>query len=193
MHATSHGAQARIFESSRSAALFQHYRQISGMRPMPSRADLDPSDFKRDLPYVYLVKVVDQGGDDIGFRISLMGTELVLVLKRDYTGQYVREMELGGLEAAWRTSLLQAWEHRTPMVALDRVQMANGTNLEFEHLALPLADDQGNVERFFGCFDFLRYNDDWINQNADQIDWSDRIKIRVPKRLLISHLDISRL
>ncbi len=182
-----------VFESGRTARLFQHYKSLCGSRDMPSRAELDPADFKHHLPYVYIAKIVDRGAGDIGFQITLMGTELVYVFKQDFTGKLVRDIDLGGLEGVWRTSLLHAFEHRTPMVALDRVRLSNGTELDLEHLALPLADDHRTIDRMFGCFDFPRLNDDWLKQNAAQIDWSKKARVRVPKRLLISRLDVAPL
>ena len=184
------GATVSVFESNRNAEVYAYYIITRGNRPMPSRADIDPAKFKKHLPYVYMAKVVREDDDDHRFQISLMGTELVEVLKQDGKGRFIRELDLGGYEHAWRESILSAFKSKSPAVTMDRILMKSGLEINLEHLVLPLSDDGEHVDRIFGCFDFPHYTDEWISENLDQVDWANAVQIEVPKRLLITNLEL---
>ena len=156
---------------------------------MPARAEVDPSKLKRQLPYLYIAQVTRQDGDHF-FKISLMGTELVEILKQEGKDRYVRELDLGGFESSWRQSLLYALSTKAPTVAVDRVHMKTGLVVELEHLVMPLSDNDQDVDRFIGCLDFLGHDDAWIRERLDHVDWSTVIDLELPKRLVITNLNV---
>lgn len=184
------GVSVSVFESDRNAAIYAYYITARGERAMPTRGDIEPSRLKKHLPYVYIVQALRQEHDDVRFRITLMGSELVEVLKQNGTGRFIRELDLGGFEHVWRDSILSTFNSGRPVVALDRLTMKSGLEIDLEHLVLPLSEDGKQVDRIFGCFDFPRRSDAWIKDNLEQVEWSDSIQVEVPKRLLITNLDI---
>jgi hypothetical protein len=69
---------------------FRYWRRVRGDRPMPSRADVDPTEIPpRLLPNLFLTDVVDGGAR---FRYRLVGTEAVRVIGSDPTGRYVDQI-----------------------------------------------------------------------------------------------------
>jgi len=137
-----------------------------------------------------LVKPLLEGGGETRFHVRLMGTELVEILKQEGKDRFIGQLDLGGFESVWRESLLCSYTSKMPVVALDRVRMNNGFELEFEHLVLPLSHDGSDIDRIFGCFDFPRFSDEWLTRNLDEVHWAGPVQIEVPKRLVISQLDV---
>jgi hypothetical protein len=97
----------RVLESRRIAAVYGHYVAVRGTRRMARRSDIDPARIRQQLPYLYIVQV-ERGASELRFRFRLMGTELVHVFKREGTGGYVREFELGGWEVEWRNPMTRS-------------------------------------------------------------------------------------
>jgi hypothetical protein len=177
----------QVLESRRVAAVYGHYVAARGNRRMARRRDIDPASIRQQLPYLYIVQVERSGGE-LHFRFRLMGTELVHVFKREGTGGYVRELELGGWEVEWRNSLVYAVETKVPVVAVDKIKLSNGRELEVEHLALPLSDDEVTVDRVIGAIDFLVLPESELKDVLAKLDWSATKHVDVPKRLMITNL-----
>jgi len=119
-----------------------------------------------------------------------MGTKLVDIIKHEGTGQFTRELPLGGWEREWRKTLLYVMDNSRPAVALDILKLPNGLEMELEHLALPLSDDGKTVSHILGAIDFLGYDYQAISEKTKDILWSDIVDIEVPKRLIITNLAI---
>lgn len=94
-------ARARIWERSNSlqslercgpkaVALYQYWNARRGIRPMPTRADIDPLEMRQWLPRITLVDVSPDGGE---FTYRLVGTQIVDLLGMNPTGRPV--------ESAW--------------------------------------------------------------------------------------------
>jgi hypothetical protein len=64
--------------------LYAYWQQKRGDRMMPSRADIDPSEFRRILPYVMLLNAERLGGPYI---VRLVGTAIVQFSSVDSTGK----------------------------------------------------------------------------------------------------------
>lgn len=96
-----HAASARTWERSSSlqslercgpkaVALYQYWNARRGIRPMPTRADIDPLEMRQWLPRLTLV---DVGQDASSFTYRLVGTQIVDLLGVNPTGRLV--------ETAW--------------------------------------------------------------------------------------------
>ena len=75
------------------AELFQYWDSRRGERRMPKRADIDPGDFKRQLPGILLVDVEGEGKKrgSVRFRYRVVGTAEVDLRGHDPTGKQVEE------------------------------------------------------------------------------------------------------
>src|SRR5205807_1186580 len=66
---------APSIDDRRLKEVFQYWRDITGNRVLPRRADLDPAAIPRLLPHVILVEV--HGADSPRYRYRLIGTDNV--------------------------------------------------------------------------------------------------------------------
>jgi len=76
----------------RLRTLYTYWLSKRGDRAMPSRADIDPGEFRALLPHVLLVDVIDGGTN---FRYRLVGTELEREFDRAVTGRVLGELVSG--------------------------------------------------------------------------------------------------
>src|SRR5919109_4383974 len=70
----------------RAVALYQYWNARRGIRPMPTRADIDPAEMRQWLPRLMLV---DVGQDAGSFTYRLVGTQIVDLLGVNPTGRLV--------------------------------------------------------------------------------------------------------
>ncbi|HEV2674686.1 MAG TPA: PAS domain-containing protein [Aliidongia sp.] len=73
--------------------LLQHWHDLKGDRPLPQRADLDPTDIAYCLGNIALVEIEPSFRP----RYRLVGTRLADLLGEDPTGRYVDEMYSGAI------------------------------------------------------------------------------------------------
>lgn len=174
----------RVFESVLNTQVYNHYVGACHEDQVPSRRDLDLFTRPGDLPYLYIVDVIARD-DDTSFKIRLMGTGMVDILRHEGTGQLVRDLPLGGLEQSWRDTLLYLLEQRRPIVAIDRLILSTGLAIELEHLALPLSRDGDTIDQILGAIAFLGYSHERVTAADDDIGWSDVAAVHVPKRFVV--------
>lgn len=83
---------AESFPDQRLRALYSYWLAKRGDRSMPSRADIDPGEFRALLPHILLIDVIDAGDD---FRYRLVGTEIERHIGRAVTGRLLSELQSG--------------------------------------------------------------------------------------------------
>lgn len=94
------GGQA-VFSDPRLEQAYAYWRAKAGDRPMPSRADIDPTDIPQLLPDVMLVERLDGGR----YRYRLIGTENASAQGVNATGRFLDEVLPGPGYAAHVLSL----------------------------------------------------------------------------------------
>jgi hypothetical protein len=80
------GAEARFIDAPRDAvlrALYDYWNKVRGTRKMPSRADIDPVEIPKLLPYILLWNATPGGG----YTIRLVGEEVQRFFGRNATGE----------------------------------------------------------------------------------------------------------
>jgi hypothetical protein len=122
---------------------FAYWREKSGDRPMPSRADLDPLDFPYALGYMILV---DVEREPLRFRFRLYGSALVEYFRDgDYTGRYADQL----LPPNYAPIVVQAYTEAIAdgIPRLNKREMViDGQKLNYDALILPLADQARSAE-----------------------------------------------
>jgi len=115
-------------------------------RRMPARRDLDPIEIPRLLPWVILIDVIL---DPLDFRYRLIGTEVVAIARRDFTGARFSALEGKGPESTvWDNCLTVVrtcapFSRRPPYVG-PRDDVHSGQNL-----LMPLSSDGETVDMIF--------------------------------------------
>ena len=127
----------------KAVALYQYWNARRGVRPMPTRADIDPLEMRQWLPRLSLVDVSPDGQQ---FTYRLVGTQMVDLLGVNPTGRLV--------ETAWPEEMAdtvvegyrQVVESRQPLFC----QQINGWLEDQKPTAwamrLPLSSDGEEVD-----------------------------------------------
>lgn len=131
-------------------AFDRYWNEIRGGKRWPSRADLDPVDIPRLLPYIYLIDVLGPKR----FRFRLVGTSVVDHEGLDVTGLYVDELVYGG----WNKLLI---DHYSQVVETGSASDYEGSvvvpHREFKRYRrrlFPLSADGETVNMIVGVMHF---------------------------------------
>lgn len=128
--------------------LFAYWASLRRGGRIPGRADIRPDDFKRLLPTVSLIDVVD--GPRRDYRVRLAGTALYSVYGREITGRSLGDVY--GAKAAdyWRAELDRVVEGPRPGVGCHSLSWRGSGHMSLLWLRLPLATDGRNVDMILG-------------------------------------------
>jgi hypothetical protein len=152
-------AHARVWERSSSlqslercgpkaVALYQYWNARRGIRPMPSRGDIDPTEMRQWLPRITLVDVSPDGAQ---FTYRLVGTQIVDLLGMNPTGQAV--------ESAWPAdeatlvleSCREVVESGAPVFCQQICRWLEDQEPSAWGMRLPLSSDGKRVDVILGC------------------------------------------
>lgn len=131
--------------------LFDYWRAKCGERRMASRADINPREIKRLLPYITLIDVHGAGER---LRVRLAGTQLREFFGREITGAYLDDLNLGGRPNYWQASnerLVQGLPAQGILPAL----RPRGEFITRFWLRLPLSGDGSRVNMILGHDAFI--------------------------------------
>jgi hypothetical protein len=137
-----------------SAMLRELYAYWDGKREgraMPGRADLDPVEVPKLLPYLILFEVES---DSKRLWVRLAGTEIVRLYGRDYTASYLDELDFGDQRQAVLADYQACVESGRPGVAHRKFWNIHGLYYRCERLILPLSDDGRDVNMILAGLDF---------------------------------------
>ncbi|HRD28322.1 MAG TPA: PAS domain-containing protein [Caulobacter sp.] len=128
--------------------LFAYWASLRQAGRLPGRADIRPEDFKRLLPTVSLIDIVE--GPRRDYRLRLAGTGLYSVYGREITGRSLGDVY--GAKAAdyWRAELDKVVEGRRPGVGCHSLAWRGAGHMSLLWLRLPLASDGRNVDMILG-------------------------------------------
>ncbi len=138
------------------AFLKAYWLHRRGTRPMPARADINPSDMKEHLGWVLLLDVLP-GAED--FRFRTVGTRVTEYFLQDATGKTVKEAFAPYGEDTIKAVLATHRKVAREGVVL-RVHGGAGlfgrAFLDFDAIYLPLSEDGATVNMILSGFTFDR-------------------------------------
>jgi hypothetical protein len=151
-------ARARTWERSSSlqslehcgptaVALYQYWNARRGIRPMPSRADIEPAEMRQWLPRVTLV---DVGPDGQQFTYRLVGTQIVDLLGMDPSGQPVQSAWPAEEAAPLLEGYRAAVETRAPVFCQQTCLWLEDQKPSAWAMRLPLSTDGDRVDMVLG-------------------------------------------
>ena len=128
-------------------ALYEYWNTVRGDRPMPRRADIDPIEIPKLLPYIIMYNAVPGGG----YTVRLVGEQVVRLNGIDGTGlQAGSIMTPRGAEMMTRILDAVATE-RVPKFRAGRAYWhPEKTYRDFEACFLPLSADGEIVDIILG-------------------------------------------
>ena len=137
-----------VIHDEKLRALFDYWQRKRGDREMPARGDIDPVEIPPLLPILGLVDVLDGGAR---FRYRLMGTELVQIDGRDYTGRFLDEVLPEGDYADYVIGLFrETATERRPLYSESDFVGDRRVERKVRRLLMPLSDDGQVVDMIFG-------------------------------------------
>jgi hypothetical protein len=135
-------ASVEELSSSIGTELYQYWERKRGARRMPSRADIDPADFKRILPSIILAKI----DRDWRVRYTLVGTRCVAHAAMDYTNHYLDEIDFScDLDTDWHEVYRVLCRERRPIFGIVKTFFKDNRTCELAEVLLPLSDDGETV------------------------------------------------
>ena len=128
--------------------IFQYWLNIKGNRPMPSRADLDPSDIVSLLPHISLIDVERESGR---YKMRLIGTETVKAMGIDVTGKYLDDFPL--IDRALKENYDWLVKEKRPYINFDKLKWSSKSYMDYYALGLPLSRNGTDVDiLMFGMY-----------------------------------------
>ena len=116
---------------------------------MPARRDIDPVDVYDCLSMLMILDVVDDGRD---FRIRLAGSEVEDAQDRPLKGVMVSDMGQGPEMTALLDRFRSVVTSREPDFRSSTLDLVGRAFIEFDRVALPLAEDGKTVSHLLCCY-----------------------------------------
>ena len=138
----------------RHIRLHEYWQARKGGRIAPRRSDIDPADLVELLPNMFIFKVHGNGRAD--YQLTLLGTALVAVLGRDFTGCMFDEMYTGDSARILREQYDHVVRSHQPYYARLDAEWMNKDFICYDRLLLPLSEDGKRVDRLLGCSFFVK-------------------------------------
>lgn len=115
---------------------------------LPSRRDIDPTDFPRLLPRIAVIACEEKDGR-IRYRYRLAGTEIVTRAGRDPTGKYFEDLYQGDYLATAMALYDDLRASKQPHFSERVFPIGDGESyLRYDRLILPLASDHQTIDQF---------------------------------------------
>lgn len=115
---------------------------------LPGRRDIEPLEIPQLLPFVLLSDV--RSGDPVAIRYRLVGTAVVEMNGRDFTGGGLNEnIADPGWRNYWQDVYRRVIETREPLFGTDHYAYRGRDFVAFEWCILPLARDGVTVDMCF--------------------------------------------
>ena len=132
--------------------LFAYWASRREGARLPSRSNIHPEDFKRHLPTVSLIDVVEGGAGEhsADYRLRLAGTGLYDLYRGEITGKRLDEVYDPTSVAYWRGELDTVVRTRRPGVGSHSLAWRGAPHLSILWLRLPLASDGRRVDMILG-------------------------------------------
>ena len=118
---------------------------------MPARRDIDPCEIRELLPNLQLIDVAPDG---VRFRYRLVGTAIVTVFGREYTGKWLDELFPGERAKFAAEIYRQACREQRPVFARSSYVTANKRELIANRICMPLSPDGTTVTMIMGALVF---------------------------------------
>ncbi len=144
----------QFFEPSltpRLKVLYDYWRSFPGRKP-PARREIDPIDVPKVLPIVFLMDIEHPGPR---FRFRLIGTEFESHFGRNFTGEYLEDVNNHAYRDAVLADYQRCFESVTPVFSERSFTNDMGRQWHHKRLLLPLCNDAGETEMLLGAMDVI--------------------------------------
>jgi hypothetical protein len=127
--------------------ILAYWREKKGDRALPSRADIDPLEFRRELPKVMMAEV---SYDPLEFRYRVVGTGLFSMHGQELTGKLARDLDPPEFGALIQQHYTEVIERRAPILHVIELTV-NYLTTSYARIILPLSSDGTVIDRLVTC------------------------------------------
>ncbi len=131
---------------------------------IPDRADLDPADWRRLLPCLF---IADVEREPFRIRYRLMGTRAAEATGLDITGRYLDELMPAGIEEPWQEHYRHSYLTRRPVLGVCHAPIVGGSHFSYEFGLFPLRKGGAAVEQFVAVEDYF----DLTSTLLELVEW----------------------
>lgn len=144
--------------------LYDYWLGCTHGQGMPTRADINPAQIPRLLPYLTLIDVED----DIGrSKVRLAGTRLRDVYDCEITGLCLDQLAYGTQRDYWMAAYRHTAKDGKPTQGIVRGPMVNKEHLVQYWIKLPLFNGQSDSVGMILCLDYFLSAIDDENRQAE--------------------------
>jgi hypothetical protein len=143
---------------SNTELLIDYWQARRGGRPMPRRADIDPTGFVRLAPRAFIAQM--EPGGDVRFRLA--GEVIVDLHGRPLGGASLLRLWRPDCRARLSKLLGAALAHAAPTVVAAEARSQDALLTDLEVLFAPLTGVDGAPDRFLGLYQPLRSG--WLGE-----------------------------
>lgn len=123
--------------------LYAYWQRKKAGRQMPARADVEPTEIPRLLPWIALVEITE---NPQRFCFRLAGTQVETFYGGKVSGRWLDELDFSDHNAAIAAQYAEAAQSGEPSVARFAFTKQDGRHIEYERVLLPLSSDGRNVD-----------------------------------------------
>jgi hypothetical protein len=167
------GGPSMALRSERVRALHDYWQARRGDRAMPARADIDPADITRLLPYIIISDLFDE---PMRVRYRLAGTVVTDSFGFNIAGRWLHDLDVAGGVERWTTLYQRVMTGKAPVFGMTRGFLEGLEVLHCEWGLFPLSGDGIAVDKCIEIEDWrtvrgrARFDDDglrWIVETVD--------------------------
>lgn len=129
--------------------VYEYWARKSADGRLPARRDIDPVDLYDCLSCLMILEAVDGGRD---FRIRLAGSQIEEAHDRSLKGLLVGDLGSGEQLSQVLQRFRGVMASKTPNFHSDSLSMIGRAFIEFDRVALPLAEDGETVTHLLCCY-----------------------------------------
>lgn len=141
--------QARALADPIIRKVYDYWADKSVAGRLPSRRDIDPVDIYDCLSWLMILEAVEGGRD---FRIRLAGSHIEEAHDRPLKGLMVGDLGAGSEMAQVLDRFRNALATKAPNFHSGSLSMVGRAFIEFDRVALPLAEDGETVTHLLCCY-----------------------------------------
>lgn len=132
--------------------IFRYWKGLKKRGRLPSRADIDPVGFRKLLPTISLIDVLEPEpqNNPEHFRQRLAGTELFSAYGKEITGKSFSQIYEAAQAKTWAMDLSEIARTKKPNVGLFSMEWCGAKGLYLFWLRMPLASDGVHVDMILG-------------------------------------------
>ena len=132
--------------------VFRYWKQQKQSSRLPARADIDPCGFRKVLPTISLIDVLEPEpqNNPLAFRQRLAGTELYSAYGTEITGKRLNEIYNPSQADYWARELSEIVTTKKPNIGLYPLSATGSKGLYLFWLRMPLAKDGFKVDMILG-------------------------------------------